>query len=141
MIAFDLECSNGHTFEGWFDNLESYEEQNKKNMISCPYCNNVDIRKVLSPVVMKKSNHIPNNQNAESVDYKRLAKEVMDYINTEFEELGARFTTEALKMHYGVTEKRNIKGTASVEEEKILRDEGVQFFKVPLPIIDEDKKN
>ncbi|MCP4682930.1 MAG: DUF1178 family protein, partial [Desulfobacterales bacterium] len=26
MIAFDMECSQGHIFEGWFDSHESFEE-------------------------------------------------------------------------------------------------------------------
>ena len=38
MIAFDLECSNGHVFEGWFNNTASFEEQRDKKMISCPFC-------------------------------------------------------------------------------------------------------
>jgi len=47
MIVFDLECSQGHVFEGWFDSLEAFEEQNAKQMIICPYCNDTDIRKVI----------------------------------------------------------------------------------------------
>jgi hypothetical protein len=39
---------------------------------------------------------------------------------------------EALKIHYGEVEKRNIKGTATTEEEVILKEEGVQFFKIPI---------
>ncbi|MGD2269532.1 MAG: DUF1178 family protein [Desulfobacterales bacterium] len=36
-------------------------------------------------------------------------------------------------MHYGVTEPKNIRGFSSVEEEKALKKEGVEFFKLPLP--------
>ncbi|MGD9072079.1 MAG: DUF1178 family protein, partial [Desulfobacterales bacterium] len=43
------------------------------------------------------------------------------------------FTKEALKMHYGVTEQRNIRGTSSPEEEKILKEEGIEFIKIPIP--------
>jgi len=46
--------------------------------------------------------------------------------------VGGEFYKEALKIHYGETEKRNIKGTATTEEEVILKEEGVQFFKVPI---------
>jgi hypothetical protein len=55
-----------------------------------------------------------------------------DYIDKHFEDVGADFYDEALKIHYGETEKRNIKGTATTEEEVILKEEGVQFFKVPI---------
>jgi hypothetical protein len=142
MIVFDLECSNGHVFEGWFDSLESFEDQNSKGLVSCPFCNDIDVRRVLSPVAVKKS-YAVSQAASEPIDYQKLAKEVIDYIHNNFEDVGPKFSAEALKMHYGVTEKRNIKGLATAEEEKTLKDEGIDFFKIPLPKNDkdEDKKN
>ena len=142
MIVFDLECSNGHVFEGWFDSLESFEDQNSKGLVSCPFCNDIDVKRVLSPVAVKKSSAV-SQPASEPIDYQRLAKEVIDYIHNNFEDVGAKFSSEALKMHYGVTEKRNIKGLATAEEEKTLKDEGIDFFKIPLPRSDKDeeKKN
>jgi hypothetical protein len=46
--------------------------------------------------------------------------------------VGTDFYKEALKIHYGEAEKKNIKGTATTEEEVILKEEGVHFFKVPI---------
>ena len=140
MIAFDMECSQGHVFEGWFDNSEAFEEQNASGLVSCPYCDDSSIRKVISPVAVKKSSQ--DIQPApESVDYQRLAKEVVDYITKNSEDVGAQFAAEALKIHYGVEEKRNIRGSATQEEEKTLKEEGVEFFKIPIPKIEEEKKN
>jgi len=34
-------------------------------------------------------------------------------------------------MHYGVAEKRNIRGSATEGEEKTLRDEGIKYIKIP----------
>ena len=141
MIAFDLECSEGHQFEGWFENHDSYLEQKKKKMISCPYCNNTKVKKILSPIKMKIRSESRSKSIEEKIDYGKLAKEVVEYIQTNFEDLGSDFTKEALKIHYGVSEKRNIRGTASEEEEKVLKDEGIQFIKLPIPIEDKDKKN
>jgi hypothetical protein len=142
MIAFDLICSKGHQFEGWFENSKSYEEQDAKNMISCPHCNDTNIKKVLSPVALKTSSlsDIPGPMPG-PIDYGKLAKEMVDYINREFEDLGSDFTKEALKIHYGVAEERNIRGTATENEEKTLKEEGVQFFKVPIVKGDDDKTN
>ena len=124
MIVFDMECSQGHVFEGWFDSSEAFEEQNANGLVSCPYCDDSNIRKVISPVAVKKSSH--DSQPApEAVDYQRLAKEVVDYIKKNSEDVGAQFATEALKIHYGVTEKRNIRGSATHDEEKTLKEEGV----------------
>ena len=143
MIVFDLECSRGHVFEGWFDSLESFEGQNSKGLVSCPVCNDTDIKKVISPIAVRKS-HSANKQAAPGpIDYQRLAKEVVDYIQNNFEDVGPKFSSEALKMHYGVADKRNIRGSATAEEEKTLKEEGIEFFKVPIPKTDEDegKKN
>jgi len=141
MIAFDLECSQGHLFEGWFDNFQAFEEQDAKNMISCPCCSDTNIRRVLSPVTMKTSSAPDQSADLDSIDYRRLAKEIMDYINEDFEDLGTDFTKEALKIHYGVAEKRNIKGSATAQEEKILTDEDIRFFRIPVLKVDDGKKN
>jgi len=142
MIAFDLQCSKGHIFEGWFDNMESYEKQNSMKLVSCPHCNDTKIKRVLSPVTSIKSTSVPVTENGgEKINYKQLAKEMIDYINREFEDLGTDFTKEALKIHYGVSKERNIRGSATENEESILKQEGVQFFKIPLVKTDDDKKN
>jgi hypothetical protein len=142
MIAFDLQCSKGHKFEGWFDNLESYEKQNDRKMITCPRCNDTKIRKLLSPVTALKTPPLQNfPQKEKDIDYKKLAREMINYINNEFEDLGADFAKEALKIHYGVSKERNIRGSATEREENTLKEEGIQFFKVPMAKTDEDKKN
>ncbi len=140
MIAFDMECSQGHIFEGWFDSHESFEEQNGKKLVSCPYCDDTDIRKVLSPVAVKKSSP-EGDPPAMPINYQRLAKEIVDYIHNNSEDVGSKFTAEALKIHYGVAEKRNIRGSATLKEEETLKEEGVEFFKVPSINIDDEKKN
>ncbi len=140
MIVFDLECSQRHVFEGWFDSFEAFQEQNAKGLVTCPYCDDSNVRKVISPVAVKRSS--PNSQPVpDHVDYQRLAKEVIDYIKKNSEDVGARFAAEALKIHYGVAEKRNIRGSATSEEEKTLKEEGVEFFKIPMPKAEEEKQN
>jgi len=57
---------------------------------------------------------------------------VHEYLDKHFDDVGAEFYKEALKIHYGETEKRNIKGTATTEEEVILKEEGVPFLKIPI---------
>jgi hypothetical protein len=128
-------------FEGWFDNLKSFEEQNAKNMVSCPHCTDTNIKKILSPVAMKTSSENDMERGVSRIDYRKLAKELLDYIHKEFDDLGTDFTKEALKIHYGVAEERNIRGTATEDEEELLKEEGVQFLKVPLLKKDDERKN
>jgi hypothetical protein len=140
MIVFDLTCPQGHVFEGWFDSNEAFEEQNMKGLIRCPVCDDSAIRKALSPIAVKKSQPAPAAQHQEAIDYQRLAREVVEYIKTNSEDVGAQFASEALKIHYGVAEKRSIRGSATSDEEKTLKDEGVEFLKVPFPVSDDDSQ-
>jgi len=131
MIAFDLFCSNGHKFECWFKDSASFEEQKSSNMINCPICNDHQVEKAFSPFMIKKNGGKKREEIDPQKAYQALQM-INDYINKHFEEVGTNFYKEALKIHYGEAEKRNIKGTAAPEEEIILKEEGVQFFKVPV---------
>jgi len=130
LIAFDLRCSDSHSFEGWFKDLESFNEQNSKGMVTCPFCKSTDITRVLSPVAFKSSQGGEKPREVEP-DYEKLAKGIMEYIKNNFDDVGADFSKEALKMHYGVSKKRNIRGSATGEEEETLKEEGIKFFKIP----------
>ncbi|MCD6306683.1 MAG: DUF1178 family protein [Deltaproteobacteria bacterium] len=139
MIVFDLICANAHVFEGWFDSNESFEDQNLRGLIRCPVCDDSHIHKALSPVAVKKSQPEASTRQ-DVIDYQRLAKEVVDYIKANSEDVGAQFTSEALKIHYGVAKKRSIRGSATADEEKTLREEGVEFVKLPFPVSEDDSK-
>ena len=131
MIAFDLRCSGGHNFEGWFKDLDSFNEQNAKGLITCPICKSTRVIRVLSPVAIKSSQSEEKGERESVSTDKELALSMIKYINDTFEDVGTSFTKEALKIHYGVGEKRDIRGSATVEEEQVLKDEGVRFFKIP----------
>ena len=141
MIAFDLECSRGHTFEGWFNNAQSFEEQQARRLVNCPYCNDKKVKKIMSPVTTKTSSRMELDDVRRGIDYRRLAKEIVDYVNKNFDDVGPDFTSEALKMHYGVSEKRSIRGSATAGEEETLQKEGIPYFQFPVPKIDDEKKN
>jgi hypothetical protein len=38
MIVFDLQCSQGHGFEGWFASGEAFERQLASDLVHCPVC-------------------------------------------------------------------------------------------------------
>lgn len=142
MIVFDLECSEGHRFEGWFNDTGSFEEQNAKNLVTCPICGNGRVKKIISPVAtFALRSEAEKPVDSPPIDYQKLAHEVVEYVNRNFENVGADFAKEALRMHYGVTKKKNIRGYATEEEEKTLKQEKIEFFKIPLPKEASDKKN
>jgi len=133
MIAFDLQCEKGHTFEGWFEDSHAYDLQKKKGLITCPSCNSTAISKLPSTFAIKGSQSLTSPMDPQ-IDLKRISNELSDYVNKNFDNVGCEFAKEALKMHYGVSESRNIRGVSTKEEEKILSKEGIQFFKVPVAV-------
>ena len=46
---------------------------------------------------------------------------IQEYLDKNFEDVGMSFAKEALKMHWGESEKRNIKGTATPQEEGLAK--------------------
>lgn len=47
MIEFSLNCSQGHTFDAWFPNSASFDDQRQRGLISCPLCGSADVNKAL----------------------------------------------------------------------------------------------
>jgi hypothetical protein len=130
MIVFDLTCSNGHTFEGWFEDGAAYESQNKKGLISCPVCDDNHIKKSLSTFAIKGSPEQKASHDERRALFE-LTREISDYVEKNFDNVGSDFAKEALKIHYGASEPRSIRGFSTKDEELLLKKEGVQFFKVP----------
>ena len=131
MIVFDLKCLQGHKFEGWFDDGKAYEDQKARGLLTCPVCNNADISKIPTAFYIKAS-HPEKSPALPQKELAKLEKTLAAFIENNFDNVGSRFATEALKIHYGVTEPRNIRGTSSQEEEKTLKDEGIEFIKIPV---------
>ena len=130
MMVLDLKCSKGHTFEGWFTNSENFYRQKESGDIRCPVCEDNQISQVLSAVAIKR-NPRAAQEGEEAPDPLKKLQEFYAYIEENFEEVGTEFAKESLKMHYGVADKRNIRGTSTAEEEKTLKEEGIEFYKVP----------
>jgi hypothetical protein len=140
MIAFDLCCSTGHSFEGWFEDSNSFEIQMHQGFISCPVCGDTDVRKILSPVAIRKKaasgaeyggiEPLSIEQQIETLE--KIGREIRTYIEKNFEDVGTDFAKEALKMHYGVSDPRGIRGVSSESDDDMLRKEGITFFKLPV---------
>jgi hypothetical protein len=134
MIAYDLQCTNGHSFEGWFEDRKAYLDQKKKGLITCPVCNDTAVDNMPSTFAIRSSQTIkPKTLSPEEVVLSKIGKEAIEFVEKNFDDVGCDFTKEALKIHYGATEPRNIRGVSTKDEEKTLKEEGIQFFKIPMP--------
>ena len=133
MIIYDLKCEKGHKFEGWFNDRSAFENQKSYKLINCPVCGNSDVEMIPSTMsIMARDNKTSYRENVKELSTPPAIKLFHEYLNKNFDDVGRKFTDIALKMHHGEEEKRNIKGTTTESEENILREEGVQFFKIPV---------
>jgi len=132
MIAYDLQCEKGHAFEGWFEDNKAYQTQKKKSLIGCPVCNDTQVTRIPSTFAIKSS-PVPRKASLHKQNLKKLGKEIVDYVEKNFDDVGCNFAKEALKIHYGVEKPRNIRGISTKEEEKMLKEEGIDFVKIPMP--------
>jgi hypothetical protein len=48
MKVLDLQCSQRHSFEGWFGSEDDFQSQLARNLVQCPLCGNAEISKKLS---------------------------------------------------------------------------------------------
>ena len=140
MIAYDLTCGNGHTFEGWFEDARAFQTQKKKGLVTCPVCSAVEITRRPSTFAIKNKPALNRRPLATAkTSLETLGRQIQEYVETNFDDVGPDFAKEALKIHYGAEAPRNIRGVSTEQEEKTLRDEGVDFVKVPVPVRVKDK--
>jgi len=141
MIVFDLKCDCGYTFEGWFQNRQDFDNQQTASFLVCPECGGKDIRKILSPIRAQSSESSLGRDLQEKEEKPELlsgAVEVLEtlqeFVEKNFEDVGTELATESLKIHYGVSEPRNIRGVTTAPEEKKLKEEGINLLKIPMPV-------
>ena len=147
MIVFDLACACGFVFEGWFQDRQDFIAQRQADLLACPKCSGKEIQKILSPVHLQCGSEAgekivpePRKESKPKEHDPRLLKMIQDYVEKNFEDVGAGLAEESLKIHYGVEKPRNIRGVTTEEEEKILKEEGINLLKIPMPVKD-DKIN
>jgi hypothetical protein len=131
MIAYDLKCDQGHLFEGWFEDAAAFESQQAERLVTCPVCDSAVVTRQLSTFAIKTSPE--RGKNNPKIDFHALGRRIVNYVQKNFDDVGSEFATEALKIHYGASEPRNIRGVSTDKEEQMLRSEGVPFFKFPGP--------
>ena len=143
MIVFDLGCTRGHVFEGWFGSSEDYESQRTRGLLACPICGDAEVAKaVQAPRVGAKGNAggpVPTPAQAKAM-LAALAKAQAHALEGS-EHVGARFADEARAIHLGDAAARSIHGQATREEARALADEGVPVAPLPLPVPLPELKN
>ena len=124
MIAYQLQCRNGHAFEGWFPDSAGFDAQAVDGKLVCPVCNSKKVEKaVMAPAIAGKAR--------EQADARAALREMRKKVLENAEHVGGQYPDEARKIHYGEAEERAIYGEASGAEVEALLEEGVPV--APLP--------
>ena len=133
MIIYDLHCSQGHVFEGWFPGRQEMEQEKNAGRLTCPMCGTSEIQLLPSGGHFSKSPRDSASAEAEGKSRPSFARKLTDYLEENFENVGPDFAETAFKIHFGEIDPKNIRGSVTPDEEKDLKEEGVEYLKVPIP--------
>jgi len=131
MIKYKLNCLDCNlSFDSWFASSKEYEKLKKKRLLNCHNCNSFKVEKtIMSPRLINKSNKKTH------LNFKKINKKFQEYqnfIKTNFDYVGKNFAHEARAIHYNEKKnKKGIYGTASNNEVKELKEEGINTKVIP----------
>ena len=134
MIKYRLLCNNcSNNFDSWFATSKEYEKLKKLKLFNCPTCNSTKIEKsLMAPSVINKENKKIDLNFKKHTEIKNKLKEYKKFIKNNFEYVGENFAYEARSIHYNKKRKeKGIYGTASKEDLKELKDEGIDAQMIP----------
>ncbi len=135
MIKYRLICKDCNiSFDSWFASSQEFEKLKKKKYLNCHGCNSKKVEKsLMAPKLINKfqKNELKNNDSNEKEINKKI-KEYQKFIKKNFEYVGKNFAYEARSIHYNKKKKyKGIFGSASNEEIKELKEEGIETEVIP----------
>tara|TARA_B110000444_G_scaffold230088_1_gene237048 strand:+ start:93 stop:521 length:429 start_codon:yes stop_codon:yes gene_type:complete len=135
MIKYKLICNDCKIiFDSWFSSSKEYEKVKKKNFLNCHICNSLNVEKTLmSPNVLMSKNDLNTNKEIKKFkDTKELISKYQKFIQKNFDYVGENFVYEARSIHYKSKKtKKGIYGTASKQDLKELKEEGIKTEMIP----------
>ncbi len=133
MIKFSLRCTQGHSFESWFQSGPAFDDLTARGLVTCPTCGSSDVSKALMAPAVTPARNAPTPQMQEKLAALRTEIEA----NTDY--VGDRFAAEARAMYLGDIPDRPIHGEAKLEDAKALIEDGIPVL--PLPFLPTRKAN
>ena len=142
MIKYSLKCKDCDlTFESWFSSSKEYEKLKRKNFLNCHICNSINIQKSLMvPSLINSKINLQKEKEIKKFNkIKKTISEYQKFIKNNFKYVGNNFAYEARSIHYNSKkEEKGIYGSASKEDLKELKEEGIDAQVIPWV---EDKNN
>ena len=156
MKVLNLQCvRQRHSFEGWFASEDDFQDQVARGLLECPLCGTKDVQKLPSaprlnlgavreremvPAAGTVRSH-PGPSTTEMIapvrpGYEATVLRALRELVACTEDVGEQFAQEARRIHYGETERRNIRGRASAREAMDLLEEGIEVMPLPAAVKD-----
>ena len=136
MIKYNLLCKKCKlTFDSWFLSSKEYDKLRSKKLINCHNCGSLKVEKNLMAPKLISKNFKLKNEKEDLIKYQKIRKKINEYqkfIKNNFEYVGKNFAYEARSIHYDKKKKnKGIYGTASKQDLKELKEEGIDAQMVP----------
>jgi len=156
MKVLDLQCAQGHGFEGWFASDDDFRRQMDGGLLTCPLCGQARITRLPSAPHLNlhgagghhtsdtASAQVSRNPESQSppaepatdgppAALQALWLRAVRHMLANTENVGERFAEEARRIHYGEAPERGIRGKASPAETEALLAEGITVLPLPIP--------
>ena len=163
MKVLNLQCSQQHSFEGWFGSEDDFQSQLHRGLVECPMCADKAVVKMPSAPRLNFGGHSPPavpdvastqapsapsdaepstelttaaGQPAQSPPRPEQQAEFLNavrHVLANTEDVGNRFADQARAMHYGDAEPRSIRGQTTQREAVELIEEGIDVMALPMP--------
>ena len=150
MKVLDLQCAQGHGFEGWFGSEEDFQSQQARALVQCPLCGDASISKKLSAPRLNLSRASASEASGrperseegdtalavaslQDADMAKRWMEIGRHLMANTTDVGQNFAEEARKIHYGEAPERGIRGQTSAREARELMEEGIGVLPFALP--------
>jgi hypothetical protein len=155
MIHYQLQCAQGHGFDGWFPDSAAFDKQAKLGLVGCPVCAGTQVtRALMAPALRSRKQAPPPAEPAPPPAAPAAAppapggpvaiagdrmpdhvRAVLQRLRAEVERtcdyVGAQFADEALRIHRGEADARGIYGETTPEQAEALAEEGVDISRIP----------
>ncbi|MFM1859538.1 MAG: DUF1178 family protein [Burkholderiaceae bacterium] len=130
---FNLQCSLGHRFEGWFASHDALDEQSSRGLVRCPICDTEEVSRMPTAARLSLSGASePTGPEVQEAISAVLA--AARALARQCDDVGDDFADEARRIHYAEAPERNIMGRTSLHEARELREEGIEVVALPIPV-------
>lgn len=169
MIQYSLKCTDGHSFDSWFQSAAAFDKLAAAGLVSCAVCGGAQVEKaIMAPRVRPGRKAVsavgepepqaaapaapaavpaaaaaapagPGMLSRPAGEVEQAIAELRKKVEANSDYVGGNFVQEARAMHLGEAPERAIHGEAKLEDARELIEEGVPVM--PLPFRSGRKSN